>query len=112
MNNRIYEIHKRIMKQDCTAIDDIKTLDEAKQIISMMTNNIFVGGKLFYPIGKWVAYRKDGMRQVLHGKVTRTYTTTFGTILRVKRKNACEDGVSIDEVVAFFDDKKTCYNVR
>ena len=39
MNNRIYELHKRIMKHDVQAIDDIKTLEEAKEVIKMIVGN-------------------------------------------------------------------------
>ena len=36
----IYELYKRIMKHDPKAIDDIQTLDEAKEIIKMLTGNV------------------------------------------------------------------------
>lgn len=34
--NRVCELHKRIMKNDVNAIDEIETLEEAKEIIAMM----------------------------------------------------------------------------
>ena len=35
------ELHKRIMKHDLKAVDEIETLDAAKEIIKMMYNNIY-----------------------------------------------------------------------
>lgn len=43
MKNNIYELHKRIMKNDPKAIDEIETLEEAKKILKMiMSNNILM----------------------------------------------------------------------
>lgn len=38
--NNIYSLYKRIMKHDPKAIDDIQTLDEAKEIIKMLTSRV------------------------------------------------------------------------
>lgn len=43
-NNRIYGLYKRIIKHDKLAIDDIQSLDEAKEIIKMMTGNVYLHG--------------------------------------------------------------------
>ena len=42
MDSKIYELHKRIMKNDMDAIDKIETLEEAKEIIKMIVSNIFL----------------------------------------------------------------------
>ena len=34
----IDKLYKRIMKQDITAIDEIESLDQAKELIKMMAN--------------------------------------------------------------------------
>lgn len=47
MYNRIYDIYKRIMKRDPKAIDDIESLEEAKEIISMMTGNVYLNGEIY-----------------------------------------------------------------
>jgi len=36
----IYKLYKRIMKQDITAIDEIESLDQAKELIKMMASPI------------------------------------------------------------------------
>lgn len=38
--NNIYSLYKRIMKHDPKAIDDIQTLDEAKEIIKMLASRV------------------------------------------------------------------------
>ena len=47
MYNRIYDIYKRIMKRDPKAIDDIESLEEAKEIISMMVGNFYLHGEVY-----------------------------------------------------------------
>ena len=55
---------------------------------------------------KWVAYRKNGMDCILHGKVIYDYVSCFC----IKRKNGYTDMVGLDEIIEFYDDKKECYN--
>lgn len=43
----IYSLYKRIMKRDPKAVDDINTLEEAKEIIKMITGNIYLNGELY-----------------------------------------------------------------
>ena len=51
MDTEIYELHKRIMKYDPNAIDEIETLEEAKEIIKMIIfSPILFGG--FHSSGK------------------------------------------------------------
>ena len=47
MNDRKYGLYKRIMKHDPKAIDEIKSLDEAKEIIKMMAGNVFLNGQIY-----------------------------------------------------------------
>lgn len=42
----VYKL-KRIMKFDSKAIDDIQTLDEAKEIIKMITGNVYLDGEIY-----------------------------------------------------------------
>ena len=46
MNDRKYGLYKRIMKHDPKAIDEIESLDEAKEIIKMMAGNVFLNGQI------------------------------------------------------------------
>ena len=39
MFDKVCKLHKRIMKNDISAIDDIETIEEAKEIIKMMACN-------------------------------------------------------------------------
>lgn len=48
MSDRKYGLYKRIMKRDPKAIDEIETLEEAKEIINMMIGNVYLSGKLIY----------------------------------------------------------------
>lgn len=38
--NNIYDLYKHIMKHDPKAVDDIQTLDEAKEIIKMLASGV------------------------------------------------------------------------
>lgn len=38
--SNIYSLYKRIMKHDPKAVDDIQTLDEAKEIIKMFASRV------------------------------------------------------------------------
>lgn len=40
MFDKVCELHKRILKHDSTAIDEIETLEEAKDIIKMMESSL------------------------------------------------------------------------
>lgn len=43
--NNIYSLYKQVMKNGPDAIDKINTLDEAKQILKMITGNIHINGE-------------------------------------------------------------------
>ena len=58
MTGEIYGLYKRIMKKDPKAIDEIKTLEEAKEIIKMMTSNVYLHGKIDQMIKEYVEYIK------------------------------------------------------
>lgn len=47
MAERKYELYKRIMKHDPNAIDEIKSLEEAKEIINMICGNVYLHGKVY-----------------------------------------------------------------
>jgi adenine C2-methylase RlmN of 23S rRNA A2503 and tRNA A37 len=42
-----YGLYKRIMKHDQKAIDEIETLEQAKEIIKMMTGNVYLNGEIY-----------------------------------------------------------------
>ena len=45
--NSIDELYKYIMKHDLKVVDDIQTLDEAKEIIKMITGNVYLNGEIY-----------------------------------------------------------------
>lgn len=47
MSDRIYGLYKRIMKRDPRAIDEIESLEEAKEIIKMITGNTYLNGEVY-----------------------------------------------------------------
>lgn len=47
MDNKKYGLYKRIMKHDQKAIDEIESLEEAKEIIRMVTGNIYLNGEIY-----------------------------------------------------------------
>ena len=42
-----YGLYKRIMKRDPKAIDEIDSLDEAKEIIKMIMGNTYLNGEVY-----------------------------------------------------------------
>lgn len=47
MVDKIYGLYKRIIKRDPKAIDEIETLEEAKDIIKMMVGNVYLHGDIY-----------------------------------------------------------------
>ena len=45
--NNIYDLYKRIMKHDSKVVDDIQTLDQAKEIIKMIIGNVYLNGEIY-----------------------------------------------------------------
>ena len=60
-------------------------------------------------IGKWAAFRQEGMRPILHGKVK---DVSINGCCSIKCKNGCMRYVNIDEVIEFCDDKQLCYMIK
>lgn len=59
-------------------------------------------------IGKWVAYKRQGMDCILHGKIIGGNASCY----TIRKKNHGKDYAGIDKIIAFFDDKTECYNMR
>lgn len=55
-----YGLYKRVMKRDITAIGDIHTLEEAREIISMMSGNVYLNGEL-YDVQKFLSNITDNI---------------------------------------------------
>lgn len=56
MTGEIYGLYKRIMRKDPKAIDEIKTLEEAKEIIKMMTSNVYLHEKIYQMVEEYAEY--------------------------------------------------------
>lgn len=59
-------------------------------------------------IGKWIAFKQEGMEPVLHGQVK----GVNGTCMKVKCKNACLRFASLKDCYKFFDEKRECYDFK
>lgn len=46
-NKRKYGLYKRIMKHDPKAIDEIETLEDAKELIKTITGNTYLNGEVY-----------------------------------------------------------------
>lgn len=62
-NRRVDELYKRIMKRDPAAIDEIETLEEAKEIIRMVVSMVSL---YCHPLGETDI---NGMLQEIVGRV-------------------------------------------
>lgn len=88
-------------------IDD-KTKEVIYECITFLKGYGFEVTERDSKIGKWVAYKRDGMLPVLHGKIIRDYGGTYC----IKKKNGNIDFVGINGVIEFFDNKKECYAMK
>ena len=59
MIEKKYGLYKRIMKRDPKAIDEIESLDEAKEIIKMIMGNTYLNGEI-YNFDKYLAQEIKG----------------------------------------------------
>lgn len=60
-------------------------------------------------IGKWVAFRQEGIEPILHGRVR--IVTTIGTCA-IRCKNGERRFCDVKDILVFFDNKKECYKYR
>lgn len=60
-------------------------------------------------IGKWVAFRQDGMKSILHGKVK---DVSMNGCCAIKCKNGCMRYADVDNVIEFCDEKELCYMIK
>lgn len=59
-------------------------------------------------IGKWIAFRQEGMPMVLHGKIIHIYETCYA----IKCKNGQKRFAESEDIIGFYDSKQECYSVR
>lgn len=60
-------------------------------------------------VGKWVAFRQEGMEPILHGRVRSV--TIIGTCT-IRCKNGERRFCNVEDILSFFDNKKECYEYR
>lgn len=60
MQDRKYNLYKRFMKHDIKAIDEIESLEEAKEILQMMSGNVYLNGKVYNMIDN-ILNRKESV---------------------------------------------------
>ena len=81
-----------------------------KSSIAFLESNGYIVTKDYSKlIGKWAAFRQEGMRPILHGKVK---DISFKGCCSIKCKNGCMRYVNVDEVIEFCNDKQLCYMIR
>lgn len=65
VNNK-YGLYKRIMKRDPKAIDEIETLKQAKDIIKMMTGNVYLNVKAYNQLDREFQFGTSEMKEQLN----------------------------------------------
>lgn len=70
MADRKYGLYKRIMKRDPKAIDEIETLEEAKEILKMVTGNVYLNGEVYQTTQEFMKnqYNKMNFETCQHRK--------------------------------------------
>jgi hypothetical protein len=74
-----YGLYKRIMKRDFKAIDEIKTLEQAKEIINMMTGNVYLNGKIYNQLDREFQFGNDKMKDELN-KLTKNRNEEYANV--------------------------------
>ena len=78
--------------------------------IAFLESNGYVVTKTYSSlIGKWAAFRQDGMIPILHGKVIEVFPNGC---CKIKCKNACYRYVNINDVIEFCNTKDLCYMIK
>ena len=81
-----------------------------KSSIAFLESNGYVVVKDYSMlIGKWAAFRQEGMNPILHGKVIEVKQSGCCVI---KCKNAYYRYVDVNNVIEFCDSKELCYMIK
>lgn len=59
-------------------------------------------------IGKWIAFKQEGMPMVLHGKIIYDCKTYFV----IKCKNGQKRFAGLEDIIGLYDSKSECYSIR
>lgn len=76
MVDNIYGLYKRIMKHDSKAIDEIESLQQAKEIIKMITGNVYLNGEIYQIEQKFI----ESNIELLSGDSQKDNITLIGGI--------------------------------
>ena len=60
-------------------------------------------------VGKWCAFKQEGMEPILHGKIRNV--TSCGTCI-IRCKNGQRRFCNVKNILAFFENKKECYEYK
>lgn len=105
----IYELYKRIMKHDKKAVDEIESLEQAKDIIKMIIekNHIYYRQETMYPI--IVALRECSFRMIEESVGKKECTKNrYG----YRTMEACE-GYEFEEIkLSEIDVNKSVFDIR
>lgn len=105
----IYELYKRIMKHDKKAVDEIESLEQAKDIIKMIIekNHIYYRQETMYPI--IVALRECSFRMIEESGGKKECTKNrYG----YRTMEACE-GYEFEEIkLSEIDVNKSVFDIR
>ncbi|MCI8389096.1 MAG: hypothetical protein HFE63_11635 [Clostridiales bacterium] len=78
--------------------------------IAFLENNGYIVTKDYSRlIGKWAAFRQDGIKCILHGKVI---NISISGCCEIKCKNGYIRYTNINDVIEFSDKKELCYLIR
>lgn len=96
-------------------MEDLNKEEKIRDAISFLKSNGYKVTKDYdsMMIGKWVAFRKEGLSPILHGKIISLfYHGQNETGFLVRCKNGQHRHPRLHEIIGFFDDKKSCYAVK
>lgn len=88
----------------------ITNTQRIKSSISFLENMGYIVTKDYSKlIGKWAAFRQEGMIPILHGKVK---AVSINGCCSIKCKNGCMRYADVDDVIEFCDEKELCYMIK
>ena len=93
-------------------MEDMNREESIDKAIKLLQRNGYIVRKDYsVMIGRWIAFRQDGMNQILHGKILEERGSDY-TYFKVRCKNGEYRYPTIYEVIGFFNNKKSCYAVK
>ena len=84
-----------------------------KAAIELLEQNGYIVKKNYDEfLGKWVAFRQEGMIPILHGKIIKVIRGFESDCFEIRCKNGYHRYKNYEEILQFYDKKQDCYKLK